>query len=51
MVIGGNLTLGSVHTVQYTDDIELYTRNLYDFINQGTIWLISLHVRSVAYFD
>ena len=33
----GDLTLGGEHTMQYTDDIfilELYTWNVYNFINQ-----------------
>ena len=37
MVTEAALTLGGEHTMQYTDDIfilELYTWNVYNFINQ-----------------
>lgn len=30
-ILGGDL---GVNTIQYTDDIKLYTWNLYNFINQ-----------------
>ena len=36
MVTQEDLTLSGGHTVQYTDDVsELYTGNLYNFINQS----------------
>ena len=30
----GDLTLGGEHTMQYTEDIGLYARNLYNFTQQ-----------------
>ena len=34
MMIKDNLTLGRGHAMQYTDDVSLYTWNLYNLINQ-----------------
>ena len=34
MVLEGDLTWGDKHTIQYIDNIEFYTLNLYNCINQ-----------------